>query len=67
MPNDPDRTPSAEPSQDQIRQWADEFDATPEQIEEAIAAVGPQQADIEMHLKGSRSTTNSDRVREAGG
>jgi hypothetical protein len=55
------------PSPEQIRQWADEFDATPEQIEEAIAAVGPKQADIEMHLKGSRSTTNSDRMREAGG
>jgi hypothetical protein len=62
MPNDDSRA-----TPEQIQQWADEFDATPEQIEEAIAAVGPQQADIEMHLKGSRSTTNSDRVREAGG
>ena len=30
-------------------------------------AVGPRPADIEMHLKGTRSTTNSDRVRDAGG
>ena len=46
--------------------WAEEFDATLEQIEEAIAAVGPGKADIELHLKGSRSTSNSDRVHDAG-
>lgn len=62
MPNDDSRA-----SPEQIQRWADEFDATPEQIEEAIAAVGAKQADIEMHLKGTRSTTNSDRVRDAGG
>ena len=65
MPNDPATT--SRPTPEQIQQWADEFDATPEQIEEAIAAVGTRQADIEMHLKGSRSTSNSDRVRDAGG
>ena len=63
-----DQNPSsARPSRDEIRRLADELDATPEQIEEALAAVGPRPADIEMHLKGSRSTTNSDRVRDAGG
>ena len=34
------------PSDDDIRRWADEFDATPDQIREAIAAVGPRPADI---------------------
>jgi hypothetical protein len=58
---------SAAPSDDQIRRLAEEFDASPEQIREAIAAVGPRPADIEMHLKGSRSTSNSDRVHDAGG
>ena len=29
--------------------------------------VGDKAADVEMHLKGARSTTNSDRVRELGG
>ena len=58
---------NARPSRDEIQRLADELDATPEQIDEAIAAVGPRPADIEMHLKGSRSTTNSDRVRDAGG
>ena len=58
---------SAAPSDDQLRRLAEEFDASPEQIREAIAAVGPRPADIEMHLKGSRSTSNSDRVHDAGG
>jgi hypothetical protein len=58
---------SAAPSDDEIRRLAEEFDASPEQIREAIDAVGPRPADIEMHLKGSRSTSNSDRVHDAGG
>jgi uncharacterized protein DUF3606 len=63
-----DANPGAQrPDGQTIRQLADELDATPEQIEEAIAAVGTRPADIEMHLKGSRSTSNSDRVRDAGG
>jgi hypothetical protein len=58
---------SATPTDDEIRRLAEEFDASPEQIREAIDAVGPRPADIEMHLKGSRSTSNSDRVHDAGG
>jgi hypothetical protein len=54
------------PSADDKQAWAKEFDATPEQIEDAISAVGPRKADIEMHLKGSRSSSNSDRVHDAG-
>ena len=46
---------------------ARELDVTEEQIDEAVAAVGPGRGDIEMHLKGSRSTTNADKVRAAGG
>jgi len=61
-----DTTPSTPPSADEKRRWAEEFDATPEQIEEAIAAVGPGKADVELHLKGSRSSSNSDRVHDAG-
>ena len=29
--------------------------------------VGDRATDVEMHLKGTRSTTNTDRVEEAGG
>ena len=54
-------------SDEEIRRLAQEFDATPEQIHEAIGAVGTRPADIEMHLKGSRSSSNSDRVHDAGG
>jgi hypothetical protein len=57
---------AATPSAEEKRRWAEEFDATPEQIEEAIRAVGPHKADVELHLKGSRSTSNSDRVAGAG-
>ena len=63
--NTPDRA-AATPSAEEKRRWAEELDATPEQIEEAIAAVGPRMADVELHLKGSRSTSNSDRVADAG-
>jgi len=59
--------PPGHPSDAQIQSWADEFDATVEQVREAIEAVGPRQADIELHLKGSRSSSNSDRMRDAGG
>lgn len=61
-PSDP-----AMPDDAQMQRWADEFDATVEQIREAVAAVGPRQADIELHLKGSRSSSNSDRVHDAEG
>jgi len=31
-------------------------------MREAVAAVGDHPDDVEMHLKGSRSSTNSERV-----
>jgi hypothetical protein len=45
-------------------QWARKFDATQEELREAVTAVGDQPADVELHLKGVRSTSNSDRVKE---
>lgn len=50
-----------------LQRWAKQLDATPEQLREAVEAVGDKAADVEMHLKGARSTTNSERVRELGG
>lgn len=47
--------------------WERKLNATEDQLREAVRAVGPKATDVEMHLKGARSTTNSDRVREAGG
>ena len=44
--------------------WAKKLDTTEAQLRDAVADVGSKAADVEMHLKGSHSTTNSDRVRE---
>jgi hypothetical protein len=44
----------------ELRDWAKKFDTTPEQIREAVKAVGDRAADVEMHLKGSHATTNAD-------
>ena len=46
--------------------WAKKLDSTEEQLRDAIKQVGDKAADVEMHLKGSHSTTNADRVRELG-
>ena len=46
--------------------WARKLDVTEDQLREAVRAVGDKAADVEMHLKGSRSTTNADRVSELG-
>ena len=48
------------------RKWADEFDVSVDQIRDAIAAVGTTKADVEMYLKGSHSSTDSDLTRKAG-
>ena len=47
--------------------WAKKLDTTEQQLRDAVAAVGDVAADVEMYLKGSHSTSNSDRVRELGG
>lgn len=45
-------------------EWLKKLDVTQEQLREAVAAVGDKATNVEMHLKGARSTTNADRVRE---
>lgn len=44
----------------ELQDWATKFDATPKQIREAVGAVGPCAADVEMHLKGTHATSNAD-------
>ena len=51
--------------EDALDQWAEKLDTTELQLIDAIAAVGNLAADVEMHLKGSHSTTNADRAAEA--
>jgi hypothetical protein len=48
-----------------LRDWAEKFDATSEQIRNAVKAVGDQAADVEMHLKGTHATTNADQEARA--
>ena len=47
-------------------QWAKKLDTTEQQLRDAVKAVGDKAADVEMHLKGSHSTTNADRMDELG-
>ena len=60
----PDRIDSA--SIRSLDQWAAKLQVSHEQLKEAIAAVGSLASDVEMHLKGSRSTTTADQVHKAG-
>ena len=48
-----------------LQHWSTKLDATAEQLKEAVAAVGDAASDVEMHLKGSRSSSNSERVHDA--
>jgi len=51
----------------ELRRWADKLDSTPQQIKEAVQAVGDSAPEVEAHLKGVRSSTNSERVQRSGG
>ena len=61
---EPDRIDMNDPAA--RAQWARKLDVTEAQLREAVAAVGDVAADVEMHLKGSHSTTNADRMDELG-
>lgn len=50
-----------------LEEWAKKLDTTTMQLKDAVAEVGDRATDVEMHLKGTRSTTNTERVEEAGG
>ena len=49
----------------ELRDWAQKFDVSQQQIKEAVQAVGDRADDVELHLKGSRTTETSERVRES--
>jgi hypothetical protein len=49
-----------------LARWTRELNTTEEQLKDAVAQVGDKAADVEMHLKGARSTTNKDRIEQAG-
>ena len=50
-----------------MAEWAAKLDVSEAQLKEAVSKVGDRATDVEMHLKGSRSSTNEQRVKEAGG
>lgn len=60
----PDRIDVGDPAA--LALWAKKLDASDMQLRDAVAAVGNIAADVEMHLKGSHSTTNADRMNELG-
>lgn len=47
------------------QQWATEFAVTVDQIRDAVRAVGPNKADVEMYLKGSHASTDADVTKSA--
>ena len=51
--------------EDEVREWAKKLDASPQQIKEAVQAVGDRADDVELHLKGSRSSETSERMSES--
>lgn len=59
---DPDRIDLQ--SDTSIAEWAKRLDVTEMQLKDAVAAAGDRATDVEMHLKGTRSTTNAERVDE---
>ena len=62
---EPDRIDLA--SDASMAEWSKKLSVTEDQLKEAVSKVGDRATDVEMHLKGSRSTTNEERVKEAGG
>jgi len=62
-PRDASDDPRLDPRDEaDLQAWAQRLDASPEELREAAAAVGDRIADIELHLKGTRASTNSERV-----
>jgi hypothetical protein len=49
-----------------LAEWAVKLDVSEAQLKEAVAKVGDRATDVELHLKGSRSITNTERVEETG-
>lgn len=48
----------------EVATWARKLNVTESQVIDAVAAVGDLATEVEMHLKGTRSTTNAERVDE---
>ncbi len=60
----PDRIAVSDPTS--VAHWTKKLNVSEQQIQDAVAAAGDKASDVEMHLKGTRSTTNDDRIEQAG-
>lgn len=49
-----------------LRAWATKFDASPDQIKDAVQAVGARADEVELHLKGTRASSNASREAASG-
>lgn len=56
----PDRNRINVNEDDELREWARKFDVSPEQIREAVRTVGDHADEVELHLKGTRASSNAD-------
>jgi hypothetical protein len=65
--NGPDRDRIDVNQEYELRDWAKKFNASPDQIRQAVKAVGDRASDVEMHLKGSRASSNASREATAAG
>jgi len=45
----------------ELRDWADKFGVSPQQIEDAVRSVGNQAADVQAHLSGQASKSPGSR------
>lgn len=63
QPGSEDRIDLGDPAS--VAEWTRKLDVSVEQLKEAVGAVGDLGADVELHLKGARSTTNAERVDDA--
>jgi hypothetical protein len=45
----------------ELRDWADKFGVSPEQIEEAVRSVGNQAADVQEHLTSRNAASRAAR------
>ncbi|RZL66332.1 MAG: DUF3606 domain-containing protein [Variovorax sp.] len=53
-------------SDQSLADWSKRLDTTSEQLKTAVAEVGDAATDVELYLKGTRSSTNDTRVDNAG-
>jgi phosphoserine phosphatase len=53
-------------SDEAMQRWERKLNVTAAQLKEAVTAVGDKAPDVEMHLKGTRASTNDDQIDKAG-